>query len=240
MIFEELMLYLRGQTDSKILSEKKIRIWEPHTSRSYLDSRGLQRLPIGDMGHSYGFSFRHKGARYIDCLTDYSKLSKDKQGYDQLTELIKDLKNDPFSRRLIIDLWEPEHFHDAALPPCLYNYQFNVKEENDMKYLSCMMTQRSSDVVTAGGWNVATGSLLTIMLAAICDMKPDELIWNVGNIHIYNNLYDQANEMFTRVAYIYPKLFVKNIPNDITDFEFDDFELLNYKSHNMIKGVINV
>ncbi len=230
-IFEELMFYLRGQTDNNILVAKGIHVWTPNTTREFLDKRGLPHLPVGDLGHSYGFSFRHFGANYVDCHADYTG-----QGYDQLEELIKELKTNPASRRLRISLWEPNAAHKAALPPCLEQYQFNV----DDGILSCMMTQRSSDYFIAGGWNVITGALFTILLATICGLKPGKLIWNIGNVHIYNNLVEQANEQLKREPKLYPKLYIKTIKPRIEDYEFDDLELIGYEPHPPIKGIMNV
>ena len=171
-IFEELMLFIRGETNTKILEEKNVNVWKGNTSREFLDGCGLQHLPIGDMGHSYGFSMRHFGADYIDCTKDYTG-----QGFDQLFWVISEIKKNPHSRRLIISLWEPNHMQNAALPPCLYNYQFYVEGQ----YLSCKMTQRSSDVAVAGGWNIITGTLLTIMIAHVTELNPKKLIWSLGD-----------------------------------------------------------
>jgi thymidylate synthase len=220
---------LRGQTDSTILEEKKINIWKKNTSREFLDKCGLKHLPVGDMGPSYGFLFRHFGAKYINCKSDY----KD-QGYDQLANVIKLLKTDPNSRRMIISLWDPNALDHCPLPPCLYNYQFYAHNNT----LSCMMTQRSSDFVVAGGWNIATGSLLTILIANIVGMEPHELIWNIGDLHIYNNLIEEANINTARPTTVFPKLYVKKRDN-IEDFEFSDLELLNYKPESAIKTIMN-
>lgn len=230
-LFEELMMYLRGQTDTKILEQKNVNIWKGNTSREFLDSRNLQHLEVGDMGHSYGFSFRHFGAEYKGCNADYTD-----QGYDQLNQLLKGIKNDPNSRRHIISLWEPQHFHNAALPPCLYQYQFYVVNNQ----LSCMMTQRSSDIMVAGGWNVAAGSLLTILVAYYCNLEPNELIWNIGDAHIYNNLIEATKENINCQTTVFPKLFLKNMPKDITLVNYENLELINYKVNNKISVVLNV
>jgi dihydrofolate reductase/thymidylate synthase len=230
MIFEELMLYLRGQTDSKILEEKGINVWKHNTTREFLDSRNLHHLPVGDMGHSYGFSFRHYGAKYINCKTDYKEA-----GFDQLKYLINEIKTNPSSRRLRITLYEPDKVAEAALPPCLEQYQFYVNDG----YLSCMMMQRSSDFFTAGGWNVATGSLLVILLAHICNLKPKKLIWVIGDIHIYKNLIDKVKLQLVREPYLYPKLYLKDPPNTIEDFTYENLQLLFYNYHESIKTIIN-
>jgi len=229
-IFEELMLYIRGQTDNQILEEKKISVWRGNTTREFLDSRGLQRLPVGDMGASYGFLFRHFGATYKTCRDDYKG-----QGIDQLKNVIDTIKTNPGDRRMIISLWNPVQLDQCPLPPCLYNYQFYVSNGE----LSCMMTQRSSDIVVAGGWNIATGSLLTCMIASVTGLSPGELTWNIGNGHIYNNLVEQAKIQIDRMPYMFPKLFLK--PREfIEDFQFSDLEVLGYQFHPAIEMVMNV
>ena len=264
-IFEELMLILRGQTNSKILEEKQVNVWKGNTSREFLDSRKLNHLPVGDMGHSYGFSMRHFGGEYENCLTDYTKCRClcnclcdcgcngnepcigeckngcknkpcPKNGFDQLKYLIDTIKSDPSSRRLRISLWEPNKMHLAALPPCLEQYQFNIQGN----YISCMMTQRSSDYFLAGGWNIATGALLTYLIGAVCNLTPHRLIWNIGDVHIYNNLVEQSRELIKREPYKYPKLFIKKVRADITDYQFSDLQLFGYDHHLALSGAMSV
>lgn len=218
-IFTELMLFIRGQTNNQILVDAGVNVWIGNTSRGQLDKNGLSQLPVGDMGHSYGFSLRHFGGKYIDCHTDYTGV-----GFDQLTWLINEIKTNPNSRRLRLSLWEPNHMHMAALPPCLEQYQFYVRDN----MLSCMMTQRSSDFAIASGWNVATGALLTYMIAAVCGLKPHKLIWNIGDVHLYKNCIAGVQEQLKRHPNIYPVLKFKLIPNEICDFTFDDLLLINY------------
>ncbi len=229
-IFAELMLFIRGQTNNQILEDQKINIWRGNTTREFLDARGLQRMPTGDMGASYGFLFRHFGAKYGTCLDNYEG-----QGVDQLTNVINTIKTNPNDRRMIISLWDPTNLPNCPLPPCLYNYQFYVHN----KELHCMMTQRSSDFVVAGGWNIATGSLLTYLIATVCDLTPAELIWNLGDTHVYNNLVEQAKVQIDREPRLYPKLYITKKEN-ITDFEFSDLELINYNPYPSIDLVMNV
>lgn len=232
-IFEELMLYLRGQTDSKILEAKNVKVWAPNTSREFLDKNNLGHYRVGDMGHTYGFSMRHFGAEYKGCDADYTG-----QGYDQLMNLIEGIKTNPNGRRHLISLWEPNKIEQAALPPCLYEYQFYVHDG----MLSCQMGQRSSDIVTAGGWNVATGALMTILIAHACGLKPEKLIWNIGDVHIYNNIIDAARQQVCRFPNAYPKLFLRGMPDDITKTEFNNLELIGYEPLPMgdIKIIMNV
>lgn len=228
-IFEELMLYIRGQTNSKILEEKGIDIWKANTTTEFLNKAGIHDLPEGDMGESYGFLFRHFGAEYINCNADYTN-----KGFDQLTYVINELKTNKASRRAIISLWKPGS--KAALPPCLEQYIFDVSSDNE---LSCMMVQRSSDFFIAGGWNVATGALLTILIAAACSLRPHKLIWCIANVHIYNNLIDQTKEQIQRQPYLYPKLYLNRIKDNINEYQWEDITLTGYIAHPAIKGVMN-
>jgi thymidylate synthase len=229
-IFAELMLFIRGQTNNQILEDQKISIWRGNTSREFLDLRGLHHMPVGDMGASYGFLFRHFGAKYTTCLENYEG-----KGIDQLKNVIDTIKTNPNDRRMIISLWDPTNLDNCPLPPCLYNYQFYVHNGE----LYCMMTQRSSDFAVAGGWNIATGALLTYLIANVCDLKPAELIWNLGDVHIYNNLSTQVERQITRVPSPFPKIII-NKKENIEDFEFSDLELLCYDPQDPIEMTMNV
>jgi len=237
-IFEELMFMLQGLTDSKLLEQKGINIWKPNTSREFLDSQGLQHLQVGDMGATYGFNMRNFGATYINCRTDY------KEGFDQLKFIISEIKNNPNSRRIIMNLWDPKQLNKCVLPPCVYGYQFQVSDGE----LSCIMTQRSSDIVVAGHWNIAVGALLVVLLANVCGLTPGELIWNPGNIHIYEPNTEAAYIQVKRRLYEFPILKVKTGKQESTvdkilcrllDFSYNDLQLEGYKYGAAIKTVIN-
>lgn len=229
-IFEELMLYIRGQTDSTILDAKGIKVWNGNTSREFLDSKGLHNLPVGDMGPSYGFLFRHFGAEYKTCKDDYSN-----KGIDQLYNLINNIINNPNDRRLRISLWDPVNINNCPLPPCLEQYQFYVENGK----LSCMMTQRSSDFVVAGGWNIATGALLTYLIASVTNLNPYRLIWNIGDVHVYKNVKSQLEKQVYRNPYLFPKILI-NKKQKIEEFEFSDINLLCYHYHDPIQMTMNV
>lgn len=225
-IFEELMFILRGQTDTKILEKKGINIWKKNTSKEFLKSRNLD-YKEGEIGHTYGYSMRHFGSKYED---------PNDNGFDQLTSIVDKIKNEP-DRRLLISLWEPNYMHKAVLPPCIYSYQFYVNN----KLLSCKVVQRSSDVVCAGGWNIASSALFLILVAKVCELTPHELIWSVGDIHIYDNLVDAAKEMLQQSIYVFPKLYIKDKPTDwqITDYQFEDLTLVNYVQGKKIHTIVN-
>lgn len=222
-IFEELMFYLSGKTDNTILTDKNIHIWDGNTSREFLDNRGLNHYPEGDMGETYGFNIRHFGGDYKDCKQDYTG-----KGYDQLDNLVSLLKNDPTSRRMIITLWNPATVCKAALPSCLYLYQFYVNLEK--KELNVMINLRSSDYYLANNWNVCTGAFFVHMLCNLegLDFTPGELTIVTGDTHIYENHSTAIKECLTRTPRPFPKLVIKNRKTKITDFTFEDLEIIGY------------
>ena len=222
-IFEELMFYLSGKTDNTILTDKNIHIWDGNTSREFLDNRGLQHYPEGDMGETYGFNIRHFGGEYKDCKQDYTEV-----GYDQLENLVNLLKNDPTSRRMIITLWNPATVCKAALPSCLYLYQFYVNLEK--RELNVMINLRSSDYYLANNWNVCTGAFFVHMLCNLedIDYTPGELTIVTGDTHIYENHSHAIKECLERTPRPFPKLVVKNKKAKITDFTFDDMKIIGY------------
>ena len=233
-VFEELMLYLRGQTDNKILNDKKIHIWDGNTSREFLDSRNLKHLPEGDMGETYGFNMRNYGGKYVNCKIKHTN------GFDQLKYVINEIKNNPHSRRILINLWNPSTLHNAALPSCLHQYQFYVDTKN--KKLNLQIYLRSSDVFLANNWNTCTGALFVYLLCNLEDinLKPGFINVVCGDAHIYKNHIDLAKQMLSRSSYPYPKLIVKNKKKNIEDFSYDDLVLIDYKSHPNIKAPMAV
>lgn len=234
-IFEEFMFYLRGQTDNNILVEKGVNIWEGNTSREFLDSRGLNEYLEGDMGATYGFNFRHYGTEYEGCQYDYLNL-----GIDQLSECIDQIKNNPTSRRIIINLWNPMANRKAALPSCLCWYQFYVNTIK--KELNLQIYIRSSDYFLANNWNTCTGALFVHLICGLedIDLTPGILTVISGDTHIYLNHADQAKENLDRIPRPFPKLVVKNTKKSIEDFELSDIEILDYNPYPSIKAQMAV
>lgn len=228
-IFEELLFYLSGSTNNNKLVEKNVNIWNDNTSREFLDKRGLSNYVVGDMGETYGFNFRHFGADYLGCEHDYSDL-----GYDQLKNVIDLIKNDPTSRRIIINLWNPSTLDKAALPSCLFCYQFNVDIVNNR--LDILLNMRSSDFFLANNWNVCTGAFLVHLICNLEDINltPGKLHMMCGDTHVYENHLKAANEVLKRKTRPFPKLLVKNKRKRITDFTYDDIELLDYYPYKNI------
>ncbi len=231
-IFEELMLYLKGYTDNKILNDKKINIWNGNTSREFLNKRGLKEYCEGDMGETYGFNFRHFGGEYGGCKATYPF----NYGYDQLKNVINLIKNDPTSRRIIINLWNPKTLHKAALPSCLCMYQFYVDTQH--KLLNLQIYIRSTDYFLANNWNTCTGALFVHLICSLTfiDLKPGELSVVCGDSHIYKTHVSQVRENLKREPYPFPKLIVNNKKDKITSFEWEDLKLIGYRSHSSLSA----
>jgi len=226
-ITEELLWFLRGETDANILKEKKVRIWDGNSTREFLDKVGLNHLEEGDIGAAYGFQFRHFGAKYIDCKTDYTG-----QGFDQVDYVLREIAQNPNSRRIVMSLWNPPDLDKAVLPPCHMMYQFRVYN----KTLSCSMYQRSGDIGLGVPFNIASAALMTYLFAHIHGLEPGELTHTIGDAHIYNNHIEAMKEQVTRTPLPFPKLNIKNRDQrNINDYLASDFELLGYMSHPRIK-----
>ena len=230
-IFEELKFYLSGKTDNSILTEKGINIWNENTTRDFLDKRGLSHYPEHDMGESYGFNFRHYGSEYKTCKEDYTG-----KGFDQVNYVINLIRNNPTSRRIIIDLWNGSTLDKASLPPCLCKYQFYVNTTDNK--LDLMIYLRSSDFFLANNWNVCTGAFLVYMICNLEGIKytPGILTVITGDTHIYKSHIKQVEENIERVPRPYPKLIVKEKKKDIMNFEFSDFKLIGYNPYPNIKA----
>lgn len=218
-IFEELMWIIRGSTNVKDLQDRGVHIWDPNSTREFLDKRGLSHLKEGDIGNTYGHVLRHFGAGYDNCETDYTG-----QGVDQLYDVIDKIKNDPSNRRIIMSLWDPSNVDKCALPPCLRDYQFYV--EGDV--LHCQATLRSSDSPVALHWNICTVGLMMLMLGKICNKVPGRLIMVLGDAHIYVEHLDGIKQILDRQPTTFPKLELLRKPDKIEDFEFSDLRVVEY------------
>ena len=224
---EEMLFFIRGQTDSKILEKKGIKIWSGNTSREELDKKGLGNYREGDIGAMYGFQWRHFGAEYDGCEKDYSN-----QGTDQLKHLIEGLKNDPHSRRHIMTTFNPSAVKDSVLMPCHILCQFYVS--NDKK-LSCSMYQRSADVGLGVPFNIIGYAFLTHLISCILGYGVGDLILTFGDTHIYKNHIDALKLQTQREPYSLPKFKILNTKDNLEDYQFDDFEIENYNHHPAIK-----
>jgi thymidylate synthase len=226
---KELLWFLRGDTNNENLQKEGVAIWNDNASREFLDSRGLTHLRENDLGPVYGHQWRHFNAPYTTCDENY-----DGKGVDQLAQIIKCLK-DPLqrtSRRMVMCAWNPCQLDEMALPPCHILAQFNVTGGNK---LSCCMFQRSGDVGLGVPFNIASYSFLTHLLAKHCDLEPFEFIYYLGNCHIYDSHLNAIQEQVTKTPHAFPTLTINEKRENINDYILDDFEVRNYKHHEVIK-----
>jgi dihydrofolate reductase/thymidylate synthase len=233
----ELLWFLNGDTNNKHLQDNKVNIWNGNSSREYLNKIGLDNLEEGDCGACYGFQWRHFGAEYNDCKTDYTD-----KGFDQVKYVLDLLRNDPFSRRIFLSAWNSADLDKTCLPPCHVSIQFYVEEIDKIKYLSGHMYQRSADWFLGEPFNILSYTALIYLFATICDMEPKELIISTGDTHIYSNHLEQMKEQISRPCLVKPKLWINpDVKNKkLEDITIDDFDLIGYFSHPTIKGKMAV
>ena len=226
---KELLWFIRGETDNKLLQTQNVHIWDGNTTREFLDSRGLHHYREGLIGPGYGFQWRHFNAEY-----DKETGGPVEKGVDQLQQIIDALK-DPAqrtSRRLVMSAWNPCQLNEMALPPCHILCQFNVHDGNK---LSCCMLQRSNDEACGTTINIASYSFLTHLLAKHCGLEAYEFVYFKGNCHIYEEHIDGLKLQITRTPYPFPTVSIKELRENISDYTVDDFVLENYQHHEPIK-----
>ncbi len=221
-VAEELLWFISGSTDARVLQAKGIRIWDGNSSREFLDSRGLTERAEGDLGPVYGFQWRHFGASYTDRDADYGG-----KGIDQLKLIIDTLRVNPTDRRMVLSAWNPVDLHKMALPPCHMFAQFYVGDHG----LVCLMYQRSADVGLGVPFNIASYALLTRLIAQVTNLPAYELVYVTGDTHIYTTHVDALKEQLTRSPRPFPTLVIDPTVSDIDAFTMDHFKLHAYDPH---------
>lgn len=225
---KELLWFLRGETDAKILQKQNVHIWNGNSSRDFLDKRNLKHYPEGECGKIYGWQIRHSGG-------DFSNRTG---GVDQLAYIENLLDTDPFSRRILWNLWNPSDLDEMSLTCCHYSLQLYVIEINSIKYLSGLVTLRSNDLFLGNPFNIFSYYVLIRILCLKHNMQPKDLIFNIGDAHIYKNHISQVKEQLSRTIRVSPRL---NLKEDLKtkkweDITVDDFELIGYFPHPSIKA----
>jgi len=214
-IIHELLWFLTGSSNVRPLQERGVTIWDEWARED------------GDLGPVYGRQWRSWPAPspdYPDAVID------------QISQLMRDIKTTPDSRRLIVSAWNVAQIPQMALAPCHALFQFYVAEGR----LSCQLYQRSADIFLGVPFNIASYALLTHMVAQQADLLPGDFIWTGGDCHLYSNHLDQAREQLSREPYPLPKLAIKRRPPSIFDYQFEDFEIVGYQSHPHIKAPVAV
>ncbi|KAG6711673.1 hypothetical protein I3842_05G067200 [Carya illinoinensis] len=225
-VVEELLWFISGSTNAKVLQEKGIHIWDGNASRDYLDSIGLTDREEGDLGPVYGFQWRHFGARYTDMHADYTG-----QGFDQLLDVLNKVKNNPNDRRIILSAWNPSDLKLMALPPCHMFAQFYVANGE----LSCQMYQRSADMGLGVPFNIASYALLTCMIAHVCDLNPGDFTHVIGDAHVYRTHVRPLQEQLQKLPKPFPILRINPERKNIESFVAGDFKLIGYDPHQKIE-----
>ncbi len=211
-IIYELLWFLNGDTNVHYLQDHGVRIWNEWADKE-----------TGDLGHIYGYQWR--------SWPDY-----DGSHIDQISEVIRDIKNDPNSRRLIVSSWNVADLKNMNLPPCHAFFQFYVANGK----LSLQLYQRSADIFLGVPFNIASYALLTMMVAQVTGLKPGTFVHTLGDAHIYNNHREQVDLQLTREPRPLPTMWINPEVKDIFSFEYEDFELRDYNPHPHIAGVVSV
>lgn len=238
-IAEELLWFIKGDTNIKYLVDRNVKIWNEWPYEDFKKSEDFHGETLdefvqkikedslfaqkhGNLGPVYGAQWRN---------FNY-------EGVDQLSKLVDSLKNNPFSRRHIICAWNPAQVDDMALPPCHAFLQFYVS--NDKKYLSCQLYQRSADVFLGVPFNIASYALMTAMLAQVCGYQPKEFIHTMGDAHIYKDHFDVVKTQISREPLPQCKLVLNPEVRSIFDFTIDDIKIENYQCHGKLVGKVSV
>ena len=228
-VLRELLWFISGSTDNKVLQEKKVRIWDGNSKKSYLETRGLGHYNEGELGPIYGFQWRHFGAEYKGIDHDYTG-----EGVDQLNSIINLIKNDPGSRRIIMNSWNAKDLEKMALPPCHVMVQFSVDTIEGC--IDAKLTQRSGDMFLGVPFNIASYAFLLHIIGNITGYIPRYFIHDIGDAHIYCNHRDAINKQIERTTYKFPSLKIKRKLVTIDDLDENDFDIINYKHHGVIKA----
>lgn len=207
-IVYELLWFLRGDTNVRYLQEHGVRIWN-----EWADGKG-------DLGPVYGAQWRNWNG----------------EGVDQIREAIRQIKEEPSSRRIIVSAWNVSQIPEMALPPCHTLFQFHVAGGE----LSCQLYQRSGDMFLGVPFNIASYSLLTMMVAHVCGLRPGEFIHTIGDAHIYNDHLEQVRRQLLRTPLELPRVELNPEVTDIDRFGYDDIRLVGYMSHPAIKATVSV
>lgn len=210
-IIHELLWFLKGETNIKYLKDNGVGIWDEWANED------------GELGPVYGKQWR-------------SWSGADGKVYDQITDLINQIKKTPDSRRLIVSAWNVAELPQMALMPCHTLFQFYVADGK----LSCQLYQRSADVFLGVPFNIASYALLTLMVAQVCDLEPGDFVHSFGDVHLYNNHFEQARLQLSREPFPLPTMKINPAIKDIFGFSFEDFTLEGYQSHPGIKAPVAV
>jgi dihydrofolate reductase/thymidylate synthase len=223
-VLRELLWFISGSTDNRILKDKKVNIWNANASREFLDSRGLNYCE-DDLGPVYGFQWRHFGAEYVDYDTDYTG-----KGVDQLRNIINEIIDNPTSRRLILNSWNAMDIDKMALPPCHVMVQFNI----DNGFIDCQLYQRSGDMFLGVPFNITSYAFLLHIVGHLTNYVPRKLVHIIGDAHIYSQHLDAVQRQLFRTPNPFPQLTISGELHDIDDIDENVFQIVGYDCYSTI------
>lgn len=239
-VLHELLWFLKGDTNIKYLVENKVRIWDDWPYDKFKKSDVFQGESIQEFrkkiveetgfAEKWGWLGPVYGKQWINWK------GRDGKPINQIAEAVKLIKNNPDSRRIIVNAWNPTDLPEMALSPCHALFQFYVADGK----LSCQLYQRSADTFLGVPFNIASYALLTLMLAQVCDLKPGDFVISLGDTHLYSNHFEQAKLQLSRTPHQLPIIKLNPEVKDIFNFKYEDFELLNYDPHPGIKAPVAV
>ena len=255
LVWSELLWFIKGDTNIKFLLENKNNIWNEWAFKKWIESENYTGPDMTNFGHralkDKDFAEEYKkqmnifkenilnddnfSKKFGDLGNVYGKQWRNFNGIDQLKNVIEQIKINPSSRRLIVSAWNPSEVDTMALPPCHTMFQFYVSDGK----LSCQLYQRSADVFLGIPFNIASYSLLTILIAKECGLEVGEFVHTLGDAHIYVNHFEQVKEQMSRDAFKLPSLRLNEF-DSIFNLEISDVELIDYESHPFIKAPIAV
>lgn len=238
-LVSELLWFLEGSTDERRLAEiqygkpinkliDKTTIWTANADAQGKSLGYYNDEYVKELGPVYGTQWRNFGSSYATF--------ENNRGVDQISWVINEIKTNPDSRRLVVSAWSANQIHEMALMPCHYSFQFNVINNK----LNCIFNMRSTDSFLGLPFNLASYSLLTHMIAQVCDLEVGDLVYSGANVHIYKNHFDAVNEQLSREPLPLPTLWLNPEIKNIDDFTMDDIKLVGYESHPAIKAPMAV
>jgi len=226
-IIHELLWFVRGETHVQPLKDAGVTIWDEWATPEQTARFGRK---AGDLGPVYGHQWRNFGA------TPRPDGGWENDGVDQLANVVRDIREKPFSRRLLVSGWNPKEADQVALPPCHTLFQFHVQDDE----VSCHLYQRSADIFLGVPFNIASYALLTMMVAQATGKKPGDFVHSFGDVHLYSNHVEQAKEQLSRTPRELPVMRLNPAVKDLFAFRFEDFTLEGYEPHPAIKAPVAV
>ena len=242
-IIAELIWFLNGRTDNRLLREQGVHIWDGNSTREYLDSRGLNDYADDECGPIYGYQWRRFNCPYPGRDVPIGQIPIQKQEQDQLAKIVHLIQTDPMSRRMVMSGWNPCQIDEMCLEPCHVLYQFYVRiDSNNQRYLSCHLYQRSADLFLGVPFNIASSALLTHIIANITGCLVDKLIISFGDVHIYENHIDVVKTQLTRTPYPFPQLEIngKIQLENLENLTPEIFSIRNYECWHALKAQMAV